>query len=165
MGWLTGLWQKVKGAPQIDMTYALVPIPADFPGAGAITPDECYVELYVESCRLAEARRFATRFNAVVYSFVSLSRDGEANAQLAAVSKPEKLTELDKNSLDKVITVSKKMMGAVPWRGGSLGLEIGLFSIKAGNVLTPVLGLRHESVDSSRHQLRWCHQTVPATNH
>jgi len=126
----------------MEMVYVpAVQAPAGLiPGAGErIAADECYIELYIESCRLAEARKFASRFNGIVYSFVSLSREGEASAKLAAVSKPEKLTELDENSLDKVITVSKQMMSAVPWRGGSLGLEIGLFSIKTGNLLTPVL--------------------------
>jgi hypothetical protein len=111
-----------------------------FPGIGEpIAADECYIELYVESLRLAKARKFATRFNGVVYSFVSLTRDGLPSAQFAAVSKPDKLTELDKDSLDKVITVSKQMLAPVPWRGGALSLEIGLFSVKAGNLLTPVL--------------------------
>ena len=31
------------------------------------------------------------------------------------------------------------MMGAIPWRGGPLLLELGLFSIKGGNLLTPVV--------------------------
>ena len=30
-------------------------------------------------------------------------------------------------------------MGAVPWRGGDLGLELGLFSVKSGNILTPIV--------------------------
>jgi hypothetical protein len=141
MGWITDLWKKVKGAAPVQMVYVpTLQAPAGFPSAGnAITADECYIELYVESCQLTEARKFASHFNGVVYSFVSLAREGDANAKLAAASKPDKLTELDKNSLDKVITVSKRMIGAVPWRGGSLGLEIGLFSVKTGNLLTPVL--------------------------
>jgi hypothetical protein len=141
MGWITELWKKLKGAAPMEMVYVpAVRAPAGSRGVGdAIVADECYIELYIESCRLAEARRFASRFNGIVYSFVSMSREGDENAKLAAVSKPEKLTELDKNSLDKVITVSKQMMGAVPWRGGSLSLEIGLFSVQAGNLLTPVL--------------------------
>src|SRR5207249_8602919 len=73
------------------------------------------------------------------YSFVTLSREGDTKAEFAAVSKPDKLAELDSQSLDKVITVSKQMMGAVPWRGGTLGLEVGLFSVKKGNLLSPVL--------------------------
>ena len=46
------------------------------------------------------------------------------DAELAAGSKPAKLAELDAANLDRVITVSSRMMGAVPWRGGTLGLEL-----------------------------------------
>ena len=141
MGWLTDVWKKMKGAPPSELTYIEnVNVPSGFPGVGdVLDPDECYIELYVESCRLEEARKFATRFNGIVYSFVSLARQGESNAQLAAVSKPEKLTDVDPNAISNVITVSKQMMGAVPWLGGTLSLQIGLFSVKSGNVLTPVL--------------------------
>jgi hypothetical protein len=38
-----------------------------------------------------------------------------------------------------VITVSSQMMGAVPWRGGTFGLEFGLFSVKKGNLLSPLV--------------------------
>ena len=111
-----------------------------FPGIDtttAIVPDEHYVELRVETLRIEKARSFATRFNGVVYSFVTLAREGEEDAVIPAISKPQKLAELDPDSLGNVITVSKQMMGAVPWRGDPFGLELGLFSIKAGNVLTP----------------------------
>jgi len=74
-----------------------------------------------------------------VYSFVSLAREGEAKASLSAISKPEKLTELDKDSLDRVITVSKQMMAPAAYRGGPISLEFGLFSVKSGNLLTPIV--------------------------
>jgi hypothetical protein len=139
MGWIGRLWKKIHGDAPVDMIVGQVST-TGFSGVGQpINPDDCYVELYVESLRLTAARKFATRFNGVVYSFVSLSREGDTKAQLAAVSKPEKLAELSSDSLDKVITVSKQMMGAVPWRGGPLGLELGLFSVKTGNLLTPIL--------------------------
>lgn len=144
MGWLGGLLkriaERVVGAPSIELTF--VPsIPATgIPGIGEpIEPDSCYVELYLESVRLDQARRFATRFHGVAYSFVSLPREGEARAHLTAVSKPEKLAELDKNYLDRVITVSKQMMGPVAFRGGPVSIELGLFSVKSSNLLTPVL--------------------------
>ena len=93
----------------------------------------------MELLRLAQARKFATRFHAVAYSFVTLSREGEEPAQLAAISKPEQLAELDKGSLDRVITLSKRMMGATPFRGGPVSLQFGLFSVKSGNLMTAVL--------------------------
>lgn len=143
MSWLSKLWKTVKGEQAVDLI--LVPslaIPGDpliGEEAPAIEADACYVELYIESLRLKTARKFGTLFHGVVYCFATLSREGEANAQIAAVSKPEKLAALDKNSIDKVITVSKQMMGIVPWRGGNLNLELGLFAVKSGNILTPMV--------------------------
>jgi len=144
MGWLGNQLDKlagaVAGAPPVQLTF--VPsIPAqDVPGIGEpIEPDSCYIELYLESLRLARARVFATRFHGVAYSFVTLAREGEQRAQLTAVSKPEKLAALDRNAIDRVITVSKQMMGPTAFRGGPVSLEFGLFSVKSGNLLTPVL--------------------------
>jgi hypothetical protein len=138
MGWLGNLWKSIMGAKADDLVLiSSLAVPGVTPEK--IDPDDCYIELYVESMRLESARKFTTTFQGVVYSFVTLSRDGESNAQLAAVSKPEKLAALDRNSLGKVITVSKQMMGTVPWRGGALTIELGLFSVKTGNLLTPML--------------------------
>lgn len=138
MAWLAQFLKTLAGEAPKDLIFV-----QNIKMAGAadepIQPDECYIELYVESLRLAKARSFATKFHGLVYSFVSLPREGDTNASYAAVSKPEKLATLDPQSLDKVITVSKQMMGAAPWRGGPLNLELGLFSVKPGNLLTPIL--------------------------
>jgi len=142
MGLVKKIIARVRGAPAIDLTFApsISAQDAGIDGIGeAIEPDSCYIELYLESLRLAQARRFATRFHPVAYSFVTLSREGEERAQLAAVSRPEKLAEVGKDSLDRVITVSKRMMGATPFRGGPVSIELGLFSVKSGNLLTPIL--------------------------
>jgi hypothetical protein len=144
MGWLNSVLKRiaggVAGAPPIELTFVpSIPAPG-IPGIGeAFEPDTCYIELYLESLRLEQARRFATRFHGVAYSFVSLPREGEQRAQLTAVSKPDNLAELDKDSLDRVITVSKQMMGPTAFRGGPVSLEFGLFSVKSGNLLSPVL--------------------------
>lgn len=144
MGWLSNYLKKVAenvaGASPIELTF--VPsIPASgIPGVNEdIEPDSCYIELYLESLRLERARKFTTHFNGVVYSFVTLSREGEENAHLAAVSKPVNLADLDKTSLDRVIIVSKQMMGSTAYRGGPVTLEFGLFSVKSSNLLTPIL--------------------------
>lgn len=144
MGWLGNQMDKlagaVAGAPPVELTFVPSVAAQGIPGIGeAIEPDSCYIELYLESLRLARARVFATRFHAVAYSFVTLAREGEPRAQLTAVSKPEKLADLDKSSLDRVITVSKQMMGPTAFRGGPVSLEFGLFSVKSGNLMTPVL--------------------------
>lgn len=140
MGWLSNLLNRAVGVAPTDWTL-LTNLPD--PGLGVtgkpISPDQCYVELYVESLRLAKARRFATTFHGVIYAFASLARDGHNRAELASVTKPQHLATLDGHNLDRVITISKRIMAAMPWRGDPLGVELGLFSVKSGNLLTPLI--------------------------
>lgn len=138
MGWLGNFLKSLGGAAPKNLVFA-----RDIPCSGftpePLTADECYVQIYVDSLRLTQARRFATKFQGVVYTFADLAREGDVGAKYAAVAKPDKLAALDKNSLDRVIIVSRQMMGAAPWRGGVMNLELGLFSIKAGNLLSPIV--------------------------
>lgn len=140
MGWIGNLINKIAGVAPTDWT--LLDRLTD-PGLGIagkpVVPDQCYIEIYVESLRLVKARRFATTFHGVIYSFASLARGGANRIQLASVTKPQNLASLDAKNLDRVITVSKRVMSAMPWRGDPLGLELGLFSVKSGNLLTPLI--------------------------
>lgn len=138
MTFLRDIWKRLKSTHSIDLT--LVPLAStDLAYGQPIEADECYIELFVESLRIEEARRFATNFHGIVYTFITLAREGDAKADLASICKPEKLAGLDAQSLGKVITVSRQVMGAIPWRGGTLHLELGLFSVKSGNLLTPFI--------------------------
>ncbi len=166
MGWLGGFLKRVGGAAPEEMVFAPSVAAPALPGIGEpIVADECYVELFVESLRLTEARRFASRFNGVVYSFVTLAREGEANAQLAAVSKPDKLTEIDDTSLDKVITVSKQMMAAVPWRGGALEPRDRSLLGQDRKPAVADPGLRHPCLVGGRHQLCRRSEAVSPAHH
>jgi len=144
MGWLgnslTKLVTDIAGAPPLQLTFVpSVPAPS-VPGIGeAIEPDSCYIELWLESLRLTRGRKFATRFHGIAYSFVELPREGMESARLTAISKPDKLADIDPKAPDRVITVSKRMMGATAFRGNPLSLQFGLFSVKDGDLLTPVL--------------------------
>ncbi|MGO7165510.1 hypothetical protein AB9F47_00430 [Rhizobium leguminosarum] len=140
MNWLASLVEQIASRKTTDWTFVeRLPDPGLGIAERPIESDECYIEIFVESLRLKQARRFATAFHGVVYSFARLSQEAAEDAEMAAVSKPAKLAELDGANLDRVITVSSQMMGAVPWRGGSLGLELGLFSVKKGNLLSPLI--------------------------
>lgn len=136
MGWLGDLWKKIEGRETVDMMFV---DNLDQAQGAALEADKCYVELYVDSLRLRNVRKFATKFHGVVYSFVTLPYQADAKIKVPAISKPENLAQLDPDGLAKVITINKQMMGAIPWRGGPLSLELGLFSVKGGNLLTPVL--------------------------
>jgi hypothetical protein len=140
MGWLNDLIGNVAGAAPTDWTlFDNMPDPGLGIAGKPLAPDQCYIEVYVESLRLEKARRFASSFNGVIYSFTSMARQGSDRAELASVTKPQHLATLDANNLDRVITVSKRIMKAMPWRGDPFGIELGLFSVKSGNLLTPLI--------------------------
>ena len=140
MGWLSNIWSDINGSPTEDLALIdNLEIPGQSFYGQSIVPDECYVELYVESLRLEKARKFATTFHGAVYAFETLARLGSTNADLAAISKPDQLAKLDSSALGHVITLSRQLMGPIAWRGGNLHLELGLFSVKEGNLLSPVL--------------------------
>jgi hypothetical protein len=140
MTWLSRVLRTVRSRDTTDWTLVeRLPDPGLDVAGEPIEPDDCYIELFVESLRLKQARRFATAFHGVVYTFVRLSQEGAEDAELAAITKPAGLADLDQSNLDRVITVSNRMTGALPWRGGTLGIELGLFSVKKGNLLSPLL--------------------------
>jgi hypothetical protein len=142
MGWLTNFIKKIGKDSADDFIFIEgFPLPIET-GEGSvdrIEADRCYIEVFVESLRLENTRVFATSFDGVVYSFVTLARESEESSTMAAITKPTKLSNLDSSSVGKTITVSHKMMGATPWRGGNLSLELGLFAVKAGDLLSPVI--------------------------
>jgi len=150
MGWLNKLLDKVAGVAPKD--WSLIDGLTD-PGLSIsnnpIRPDECYIELYVESLRLEKARRFATSFHGVIYSFASLARYGTDKVEIASITKPKNLMSLDATNLDRVITISKRVLPPIPWRGNTLGIELGLFSVKAGNLLTPLVEFVAKVSDSA----------------
>ena len=140
MGYLNTLFTRLKGTPPTDcLLVRNVPDPtgkiADLP----MRPDEVYIELFVETVRLKTQRRCAGRLHGMLYSGLTLARDGGRNAALATIAKPHHLTDLDTKTLDRAIMVERRLLGAVPWHGGTLKLELGLFSIKAASPLSPVL--------------------------
>lgn len=142
MGWWKRTKEWVAGAPQERFTFVdtFSAVDLQIPSLGdRIAGDECYIELYLESVRLEKARRFATTFNGVVYSFLDLAREGEENIELAAVSRPNKLADLDDSNLGRVITISREMTGPIAYRGGKVGLEIALVSVKNENLLKGTL--------------------------
>jgi hypothetical protein len=110
------------------------------PGPPA-APESAYLSLYLESMRVSAARRRAqTFYGAVTSTCTVVSRRG-GKAELVAVSTPESLRGADPARLDRVITGTIPLAGPVPYRGGGLEAEIGLFAVPAAYLTGPYLDL------------------------
>lgn len=133
-------FSSLAGAKPEDLTFInSVPTGNGFSFANVENPiksDDCYIELYIESLRLSKARIFASKFHGIVYTYLTLCREGGQKSIIASVSKPAELSELNDNNVDRVIKLSKKLMGPIAFRGGPVGVELGLFSVRAGDQIS-----------------------------
>lgn len=110
-----------------------------------IKPNEFYINIWLRSLRIVDVRKGLNSFYPVVHSFVSMPYLGESKpVEFNMVTTPTKLQSLDANRIDRVITLNKRMLGPIPYRGGDLDLEIGLFSIKASDLAGPYLNLMED---------------------
>ncbi|MEL7212961.1 MAG: hypothetical protein AAGK92_09890 [Pseudomonadota bacterium] len=104
-----------------------------------LPPDAVYVEVVLESLRLKKAQEFNTRCHGMIYGALSMSHDGAPASELAAIATPDQLADLNPRNLERVITLERQVLGPVPWHGGPLRLELGLFAVKSGPLLSPAL--------------------------
>ena len=146
MGWIGDLIEVVRGAEALD--FVLTPaLPTMVDGeVKDATPeplgdDECYVEMFIEAMWLPKARKVTGLYHGVVHAYSAVEREGDDKAKIAFVSAPSELSKVDPKSVQKVVTRSQRALGPVPWRGGSLDIEMGLFSVKSYDLTTPFLDM------------------------
>lgn len=105
-----------------------------------IKPDEKYVSAMLNSFRIVDVRKGLKKFYGVVHSHWDIQGLG-GPASFSVVTTPSELKAVDASRLDRVITMQKRLLGPVPYRGSDLELEIGLFSIKEADLAAPFLSL------------------------
>lgn len=104
-------------------------------------PEHAYLGLYLESMHIRDVRVGAQTFYATVASSCTVeSRQGKP-AELVVVSTPDMLRGADPRHLDRIVTGTVPLVDAVPYRGGGLGAEIGLFSFPGRFLVGPYLEL------------------------
>jgi hypothetical protein len=146
MGWIGGLVEAVRGDDALDfvLTQAL-PVIVDgklmASASERLGDDECYAEIFIEAIWLPKARKITGVYHGIVHAYSAIQREGEDKAKIAFVSSPVELSKVDPNSVGKVVTRSQRALGPIAWRGGSLDLELGLFSVKSHDLTTPFLDM------------------------
>src|SRR5712671_2872078 len=147
MGWIADVIKATRGAESVNfiLTEPLRIIGAQekriAPATEILTPDECYVELFVEALWLPKARYLESYYHGVVHAYSSLATLGGQRAKFALVSTPAELTAVNPKALPRVFSRTQRALGPVPWRGGDLDLEIGLFSVNSGGLADSVLDI------------------------
>lgn len=94
--------------------------------------NEGYFRIWVSRMFLAHDKEwFSTRYPSVT-SFVTFNFGGrDAPLEVANVAGPDHLKDVDKEHLDRVVSLNHAVLPTTPFRGGTVELEAGLLAMEA----------------------------------
>ena len=142
MSWWDKVWyDRVKDWMVVRLDAAQVP---DGMEPRVIEPDSRYVTFRLKSARLVNVRKGLRKFYGVVHSTVSIPHRMGQPAVFQHVTSPDALKSVDAENIDRVVTMDLQIAGPVPYRGGNVEIEAGLFSIAATDLAAPFIGLLEE---------------------
>jgi hypothetical protein len=137
--------EKLAGVDKMVREHADTPVsqPLVVPDQSAshpVLPNTHYVSVWLRSMRIAHTRFGTDKYYGCVHSFISLLDMRQGTAEFHVISTPEKLRNVDAQSTDGVVTQDIPLLKSVPYRG-DLRVQLGLFSIKAGDLTAPYLNM------------------------
>ncbi|MBO9573868.1 MAG: hypothetical protein J7497_16900 [Chitinophagaceae bacterium] len=140
---LLDFWKKIWKTPAKDWFYSQIPsnqTPNEI-ASTTLQPGNIYINVHLKSMRIVNVRNGFKTFYPAVHSFISLKYIGNNNAEFNTVTAPTELAELDAKNIDKIISLNKRLLGPVPYRGGDLQMDIGLFAVQSGDLAKSFLSL------------------------
>lgn len=105
----------------------------------ALVRDDDYVTISLRSSRIVNVQKWTGKFYGSAHARISYLHDSAGQVELQQVIVP-KLGELDPLNVDRFVVVDKPIVGPVPYKG-RLSMELGLFSVKGGDLAGPYLDL------------------------
>jgi len=105
-----------------------------------IQPDKKYITISIKSARIEKVKKLWKKYHGVVYSFFRFLHSETGVAEMASVTLPTKLKELDGHGVNNVIQMDDIVLGPVPYRGGSVEMEIGLLAVEHDDLAGKFVG-------------------------
>ncbi len=99
-----------------------------------------YVEIRLRSMRIPFKRIGTKKYYGAVHSFISLSSVSDiGKASFNVITTPTSLQKVDPKNVSNVIQEDIPLLGPVPYQGGDIEVEAGVFSILENDLITPFL--------------------------
>ena len=131
---------KTRAQDWVHYPMDISQTPGDIPIAD-IHKDTKYIHVYLKSMRIVDVRKGLSKFYGAVHSQISVKHRSGKPASFTVVTTPETLANITSKNIDRVILENIRLLGPVPFRGGEMKMEIGLFSIKSEDLAKPFLTL------------------------
>lgn len=139
MGWWSGAMREKAGG------WAFGPLGAhqvpDSLDHEVVEPETAYLSGFLRSMWITDVRKGVGRFYGTVHSHVSLPHLSGGSAEFHVVVSPPDLRDVDCARADRFVTRNIRLFGPVPYRGGDLEVELGVFSVQAGDLVGPFVDL------------------------
>ena len=137
MGWWKKVWTDQAedwifdylGASQVPDKLARV----------AVAPSSGYLSVFLRSFRVVNVRKGISKFYGTVHSFITVPHISGKQAKFHVLTTPSSLSEIDAENIDRIISMNRRLLGPIPYRGGDLEIEVGLFSVESANLVKPFL--------------------------
>lgn len=143
MTWFSKIFQKAREVVVKEgEDYVLAELTKDNGVADQpsdLVRDQDYVTIDLRSSRIVDVRKWTGKFYGSAHARISYYHDRAGQVELQQVIVP-KLGELDVLNVDRFIVVDKPIVGPVPYKG-RMSMELGLFSVKGGDLAGPYLDL------------------------
>jgi hypothetical protein len=139
MSWWSDVW---KSGTQ-DWVFGWLE-PTQVPAgaqSGTVDAQSRYLHVFLKSARVVDVRKGFQTFYGMVHSYASLPHRSGGLAEFNVVTTPNALKNVDAAGMDRVIQLNQRLVGPVPYSGGDIELEVGLFSVAASNLAAPYLEL------------------------
>jgi hypothetical protein len=106
-----------------------------------IPPNKVYVDVFLRSMRVRDVRQGLKRFAGAVHSFIELPQLSSGTASFHTFTVPSELKAVDPEHLDRVVISSQRLLGPVPYRGGDISIDLGLFSVETKDLVDDYLSI------------------------
>jgi len=139
MGWFGNIFKSRTK----DWFYSELPV-ENTPGtvvSKILKPNEEYLNIILKSMRIVNVRKGLSKFYATVHSHIEVAHLTGKPASFNYVTTPGNLEKLDGARIDRVVNLNRRLLGPVPYRGGDVKIEVGLFSIKEADLAAPFIDL------------------------
>jgi len=106
-----------------------------------IESDKAYLSIFLQSMYVTSVRKGLKKFYGAVHSYISLPYLTSQRAEFDVVTTPQNLQNVSPQGLANIVQMNLRLLGPIPYRGGDVKIEAGLFSIESENLTDSYLSL------------------------
>jgi hypothetical protein len=137
MGWWKKIWTDQAEDWIFDyLSASQVP---DKLARVAVASNSGYLSVFLRSFRVVNVRKGISKFYGTVHSFIAVPHISGKPAKFHVLTTPSSLSEIDAENIDRIINMNHRLLGPIPYRGGDVEIEVGLFSVESANLVKSFL--------------------------